>query len=159
MKHPDPERTPDGVVDRERGRPHNGVKSSPPDLAQHVADSKLEETRRKREEINRALEDYTFSRKVEFVGLMKKELEMVQSELDRLSAKVELTSGKTKDGATAQLDAVRRQWTKAISLLEQAGNASEATWKDVKHVFGTSYGQVRSSFEKSRQWLSDKIEP
>jgi peptidoglycan hydrolase CwlO-like protein len=106
-----------------------------------------------------AMPDYTYAQKAEFVDKMKKELVQIQEELDQLSAKVDRSSGAAKADAKTQLDAVRDKLTQAKKQLDQAESATESTWDDVKGGFKKIYGELKDSFEKTRQWLSDKIEP
>jgi hypothetical protein len=111
------------------------------------------------EEPGYAMSDYSYAQKGEFVALMKRELAAMQTDLDYLSAKVEHSSGTTKTEAQAQLDAVRKQWVEVNRQLALAEGADESTWDNVKGGFEKSYGELKSSFQKTRQWLSDKIEP
>jgi molecular chaperone GrpE (heat shock protein) len=110
-------------------------------------------------EAAQAMQDYTYTQKAEFVAKMKKELAEIQEELDRLSAKVDRSSGVVKAEAETQLEAVREKWAQAKQQLDRAGSATESTWDSVKGGFETIYGELKDSFEKTRQWLSDKIEP
>ena len=43
--------------------------------------------------------------------------------------------------------------------LEEAGNATESTWNDVKAGFKKGYEALKDGFQQTRQWLSDKIAP
>ena len=110
-------------------------------------------------EAAQAVEDYAYAQKAEFVDKMKKELTEIQEELDRLSAKVERSSGEAKADAKTKLDAVREKWTQAKKQLDRAEGATESTWDDVKGGFKNLFGELKDSFEKTRQWLSDRIEP
>jgi chromosome segregation ATPase len=106
-----------------------------------------------------AIQDFAYAQKAEFVDKMKKELVEIQGELDRLSAKVDRSSGAAKADAKTKLEAVREKWAQAKKQLDQAESATESTWDDVKVGFKKSYGELKDSFENTRQWLSDKIEP
>jgi len=110
-------------------------------------------------EAAQSMQDYTYAQKAEFVDNMKKELNEIQEELDRLSAKVDRSSGAVKADAETQLEAVREKWAQAKKQLDRAGSATESTWDDVKGGFEKIYGELEDSFEKTRQWISDKIEP
>ena len=90
---------------------------------------------------------------------MTKELADIQTELDRLSAKVEKSTGEAKAEAKLKLEAAREQWAKAKKQLEAAQGATESTWDDVKSGVKKSYGELQDSVAKARQWVSDKIEP
>ena len=54
---------------------------------------------------------------------------------------------------------MRKKWAQAKKQLDRAESATESTWNDVKGGFEKSYGELKDSFEKTRQWLSEKIEP
>ena len=110
-------------------------------------------------EAAQAMQDYAYAQKAEFVDKMRKELADIQEELDRLSTKVDRSSSAAKADAKTQLDAVREKWAQAKKQLDQADSATESTWNDVKDGFKKLYGELKDSFEKTRQWLSDKIEP
>lgn len=159
MKHPIHAMTLGLAVALLLGCSPSGDKPAATASPSQTAEASLEVAKQEQKEADRAMEDYTYARKAEFVALMKKELAMVQAELDRLGEKVERTTGTEKAEAKKQLDAVRKQWTEAQQRLDTAENASESTWNDLKHLFDVSYDKVKTSFEKTRQWLSDKIEP
>lgn len=103
--------------------------------------------------------DYAYAQKAEFAREMRAELAKIQKELDRLSAKVEKSSGTAKADAKAKLEVVRKKWAHAKKRLDEAESATESTWDDVKDGFRKSYGELKDSFEKARRWLSDKIAP
>jgi len=123
------------------------------------AAAQLDKAKMETKEAAQAMQDYTYAQKAEFVDKMKKELAEIQEELDRLSAKVEKSSGAAKAEAKKQLEAVREKWALAKKQLDQAESATESTWDSVKGGFKKSYGELKDSFEKTRQWLSEKIEP
>jgi len=110
-------------------------------------------------EAAQAMEDYAFARKAEFVAKMKSELAATQEEIDRLAARIESTSGAAKDDAMAKLVLVTEKWTKTKQQLNQAENATESTWNDVKKGFKESYANVKDSIAATRLWLSEKIAP
>jgi uncharacterized coiled-coil protein SlyX len=106
-----------------------------------------------------AIQDYTYAQKAEFVAETQKELAEFQTALDRLAARVDRSRGEAKADAKIRLDAVRENWARAKTQLGQAESATEATWNDVKRGLQKSRDELKESFENSRQWLSDKIEP
>lgn len=107
----------------------------------------------------REMEDYVYERKTEFIEKMTDELDELQEELDHLASKVDESRGAAKADARLKLDAVREKWGLAKKRLQQAENATESTWDEVKHSFEKLNGELKDSFEKARQWLSDAIEP
>lgn len=124
-----------------------------------IADAQLEEAKTETEDAAQAVEEYSFEKKAEFIAAMKNELAVMEQELERLSLKADLATGAAKADARKKLDEVRKQWVETKKQLDQAENATESTWDDVKGGFGKAYGSLKDSFQSTRQWLSDKIEP
>ena len=106
-----------------------------------------------------ALRDYAYAQKTEFVDKMKQELVDIQAELDGLTAKIERSSGAAKAEAKKKLEVVREKLTQAKQRLDRAESATESDWDDIKRGFRASYGDLKVSFNETRQWLSDKIAP
>jgi hypothetical protein len=123
------------------------------------AAAQLDKAKTETKEAAQAVQDYAYAQKAEFVEKMKKELAEIQEELDRLSTKVERSSGAAKTDAKAKLEEVREKWAQTKKQLDQTESATESTWNDVESTFKKLYGELKDSFEKTRQWLSDKIEP
>jgi hypothetical protein len=90
---------------------------------------------------------------------MKKDLVSIQEELDGLGAKVESAGGSAKAEAKVKLAAVREKWAQAKKQVDRAETATASDWDDVKGGFKQSYADLKDSFDKTRQWLSDKIAP
>jgi uncharacterized membrane-anchored protein YhcB (DUF1043 family) len=124
-----------------------------------TAAAQLDKGQADTKEAAQAIQDYPYAQKAEFVDKMKKDLAEIQKELDRLSAKVDKSSGAAKEDAKTQLNAVREKWAQAKKQLDQAESATESTWDDVKSGVKKSYGELKDSFTKTRQWLGEKIEP
>jgi hypothetical protein len=106
-----------------------------------------------------AMDIYAYARKAEFIAKMKSELVATQEELDHLGAKVASSAGAVKAEATTKLDAARVKLAQSRQQLQQAENATESTWNDMKKGFKESYGGLKDSIVLTRQWLSDKIAP
>jgi len=108
----------------------------------------------------RAVQGYAYAQKAEMVARMKKDLGEIRRELDRLSVKVANAGAETKADAKAKLEAARDKWARMNKQLDRAAeSATESTWDDVKGGLDRSYGELKDSFESTRQWLSDKIKP
>jgi hypothetical protein len=105
------------------------------------------------------MRDYAYAEKADFVDKMKKELVSIQEEMDRLGTKVDRASGAAKADAKVKLETVREKWVQAKKQLDRAENTTESGWDDVKNGFKQSYADLKDSFDKTRQWLSDKIAP
>ncbi|MDD5308527.1 MAG: hypothetical protein PHU25_14490 [Deltaproteobacteria bacterium] len=123
-----------------------------------TATVKLEKAKTETKEAVQASQDYAYAQKTEFVDKMKKDLTGIQEEVDRLSVRVDKSSGAAKADAKIRLEEVRQKWAQAKKQLDQAESATEATWDNVKGGVRKSYGELKDSFDKTRQWLSDKIE-
>lgn len=124
-----------------------------------TAAAKLDKAKTETKEAARAVQDYAYAQKAELIDKMNKELAGIQEELDRLSAKVDNSSDMAKADAKTKVDAVRAKVVRVKKQLDQAENATESNWNEVKGGFKESYGELKSSVDKTRQWLSDKIEP
>jgi hypothetical protein len=122
--------------------------------AAHLDKAKVET-----KEAAQAMRDYAYAEKADFVDKMKKELVSIQEEMDRLGTKVDRASGAAKADAKVKLETVREKWVQAKKQLDRAENTTESGWDDVKNGFKQSYADLKDSFDKTRQWLSDKIAP
>ncbi len=105
------------------------------------------------------LKDYDYAQKSEFVAGMKAELDAVNLELDALAAKVANSSDAAKAEAAPKLQSLRDQSARLSRQLDQAGNATESTWSEVKSGFRTGYAELKDGFNEARAWVSEKIAP
>jgi uncharacterized protein (DUF3084 family) len=112
-------------------------------------------------EAARAQQDYAYARRQELLDETNKELKRVQDDLDRLSAKVERSraAAKAKAEAKAKLEAVREKMAQAKKELEGSTRASESTWERLRGRMDKANGELRDAFDKTREWVSDKIKP
>lgn len=106
-----------------------------------------------------AMENYTYAQKAEFVTATKKELSDIKTEMDRLSDKVAGSDDETRTSAEIKLTAMQKAWAQTNEQLNQAESVTEDAWNDVKQNVRKSRDGLKESFEQTRQWLSDKIEP
>jgi chromosome segregation ATPase len=116
------------------------------------AAAQLDVAKTETKEAAQAVKDYAYAQK-------KSELADIQEELDKLSARVDKSSGAAKADAKTRLDAVGKKWAEAKKQLARAESATESTWDDVKGGVKKSYGELKDSMDKTRQWLSEKIAP
>jgi ABC-type transporter Mla subunit MlaD len=114
-----------------------------------------QETTAAAQEIN----DYTYAQRDEFVTTMQAQLNEINRELDQLAAKIEKAGDQAKTEASPRLDALREQTAKLNQQLDNAKNATESTWDDIKAAVKTGYGEVKEGFNQARQWVSEKIAP
>ncbi len=119
----------------------------------------LDKVKKETKEAAQAIQDYTFAQKADFVDKMEQKLRDIQEEMDRLSAKVDESGAEARADAKDQLEAARENWDQAKKQLDKAVDATESTWDDVKGAFQDAYHGLEESFEKTRNWLSAKIEP
>jgi acyl-CoA reductase-like NAD-dependent aldehyde dehydrogenase len=119
----------------------------------------LEKAKAETKQAEQEMRNYAYAERAEFVVKMKKELVSIQDELDQLGAKVESAGGSAKADARVKLAAVREKWAQAKKQVDRAETATASDWDDVKSGFKQSYVDLKDSFDKTRQWLSDKIAP
>lgn len=105
------------------------------------------------------MKDYTYAEKADFVKYMQGQLTTLNSDLDKLSAKIDSSSDAVKAEAKPKLQALRDQAAKLTQQLADDGNATESTWDDVKAGTKKAYASLAGSFSDARQWVSDKIAP
>jgi len=105
------------------------------------------------------MKDYTFAQKDEFVKAMQVQLDALNKDLDQLSAKIDSSSDAVKAEAKPKLQALRDQTAQLNKQLDEAKNATESTWDNVKTGFSKAYDATKDGFNEARQWVSDKIAP
>lgn len=103
--------------------------------------------------------DYAFAKKAECVAKMQSQMTEINRDLDQLMARIEKSSDAAKTEAKPKLQAIRDQAAKLNQQLDEAKNATESTWDDVKAGFKKGYGELKDAFDSARQWVSDKIAP
>jgi hypothetical protein len=81
-----------------------------------TAAAKREKAKTEAKETAQGMQDYTYAQKAKFAHKMKEELVKIQRELDRLSAKVDKSSGAAKADAEAKLKVVRKKWAQGNRL-------------------------------------------
>ncbi|HSW59903.1 MAG TPA: hypothetical protein VLJ60_03845 [bacterium] len=123
--------------------------------------AELVEAKEKKDEAAeaKANSDYTYAQRMIFIADMKQELTKIQSDIDKLSERVARSKGEAKDSWEKRLNAVREELELTKTKIEDAQNANESGWEDVKRGFRKANDSLKKSFEDTRQWLSDKIEP
>jgi peptidoglycan hydrolase CwlO-like protein len=123
------------------------------------ADQRLKEAKDSTLKAAHAVEKYGYARKEQFVGAMNRELADIQSEIDKVSAEIESTSGAAKAEAQEKLKVLRRKWSEARGELDRAGNATEEAWEDVEDNFNKRRGELKTDFNEFRVWMAEKIAP
>jgi len=121
--------------------------------------AKLDQDKKDKDEAIKETMDYTYRQRVEFIDSMNKELAEIQKDLDQLSEKAEKTKSEAKADAKIKLDALRQEMELTKKHIKETENSDEQTWEDVKKGFRKANADMKKSFENTRQWLSDKIEP
>jgi frataxin-like iron-binding protein CyaY len=105
------------------------------------------------------MKDYTFAQKAEFVTYVQGQLSTLDTDLDKLAAKIEKSSDAVKADAKPKLQALREQTANMKQQLIDSQNATETTWESVKTASKKTWGSLSASFTEARQWASDKIAP
>jgi len=135
-----------------------GCKPSAEESAK-TASEQFDKVQKETKEAAQDMKDYTLAQKAEFVAKMQGQLDEINRDLDQLTAKIEKASDAAKAEAKPKLQALRDQTAKLTKQLEEAKNATESTWDDVKAGFKKGYGELKDGFNQARQWVSDKIAP
>jgi chromosome segregation ATPase len=124
-----------------------------------AAAEQFDKVKKETKEAAQEMEDYAYAQKAEFVAKMQGQLDEINKDLDQLAAKIEKSSDAAKAEAKPKLQGLRDQAAKLTKQLDEAKNATESTWGDVKAGFKKGYGELKDGFQAARQWLSDKIAP
>ena len=119
----------------------------------------FDKVQKETKEAGQDLKDYSYAQKSEFVEKMQTQLTEINRDLDQLSAKIEKSSDASKAEAKPKLQALRDQMPKLHKQLDEARNATEVTWKDVKAICKKGCNELKDGFQQARQWVSDKIAP
>jgi cytochrome c556 len=119
----------------------------------------FERAERQTQEAARELNDYTYAQRAEFVTTMQGQLNAIQRDLDELEAKIERSSDAAKAEAQPRLKALRDQASRLNTHLDEARDATESTWDNVKAGFKEGYSDLKDGFTQVRQWVSEKIAP
>jgi hypothetical protein len=64
-----------------------------------------------------------------------------------------------KAEANPKFQALRHEVTQLNHQLDNVRNATESTWDSVKATSQKAFDSLKSGFQQSRQWVSDKITP
>jgi septal ring factor EnvC (AmiA/AmiB activator) len=119
----------------------------------------FDQVKKETKEAAQDMKDFAFAQKAEFVKKMQGQLDAINQDLDQLAAKIEKASDAAKAEAKPKLQTLRDQTAKLTKQLDEAKNATESTWGDVKDGFKKGYSELKDGFNQARQWVSDKIAP
>jgi cytochrome c556 len=134
--------------------------SEPPATETRQATARqFDQVKQETKEAAQAMNDYAYAQKAEYVATRQAELAEINRELDQLAARIEIATDAAKTEATPKLQALREQVAKLNTHLDEAKNATESTWDDVKAGFNQGYSDLKDGFNQVRQWLSEKIAP
>lgn len=117
------------------------------------------EVAEKKQEVAEAMQEYAFAQKNEYIERMDKDLDAIKVEIDRLSQRADNSSSAAKADAKLKMEAVSSRWRQARAQLDQATDASEAGWDNMKSSFKKSYRDLEEALSESRQWMNEKLEP
>ena len=130
-----------------------------PNVDRTTTAERLDKVKQDAKETSEDMQDYAYAQKAEFVSTMHSQLDEINRELDQLAAKIDKADAAAKAEATPRLQALRNQAAKLNAHLDEAKNATESTWDDVKNGFKVGYSELKDGFNQARQWVSDKIAP
>lgn len=126
---------------------------------EETTSQQLDKVKTETKEAAQEMKDYTFAQKSEFVAKMQGQLDALNKELDQLSAKIESSSDTVKVEAKPKLQMLRDEVSQLNKQLDNVRNATESTWDSVKATSQKAFDSLKSGFQQSRQWVSDKIAP
>lgn len=119
----------------------------------------VETTQEAAYDLSKDLQDYTFEQKSEFVAYMEIQLANLESNIQKLSVKIDASNDKVKAEAKPRIAALREQ---AASLKKKIANTEQATattWSGIKADSSKAYDALKDGLNQSRQWLADEIAP
>lgn len=90
---------------------------------------------------------------------IKQDMLELQHKLDELSARVTHANLDARSDARKELEGVRERLTLINQKIDNVDAGTESTWEDIKAGVTQSYRELNESFEKTRHWVSEKIEP
>jgi chromosome segregation ATPase len=124
-----------------------------------TTNQQLDKLKSETKEVARNMKDYTYAQKAEFTKGMQTQLDALEKDLDKLSAKIESSSDTVKAEAKPKLQALRAQVAGLNKQLESAKDANESTWDSVKAGTSKAYDDLANGFQQARAWVSEKIAP
>lgn len=122
-----------------------------------TASQQLEKAKTETKEAAQNIKDYTYAQKAEFVQKMQNQLNALNEDLDKLSAKIDSSSDAVKAQAKPKLQALRDQAKQLNQQLDKVKNASESTWDSVKAGAEKAYDALTNGVHQASQWVSDKL--
>ena len=135
-----------------------GCKPSTDDSTKTAADQ-LDKVKTETKEAAKSMKNYAYAEKAEFIAAMKAQLAKINKDMDELDARMEKASDAVKADAKPKIQALRDEASELGRKLDEAGNATESTWDAIKQGTQNTWDALEKDFQKSRQWLSDKIAP
>jgi phage protein D len=110
-------------------------------------------------EAAQSVQEYAYTKRGEFIDAANRELSGMRAEMDRLGAEIDRSRGAARAEAEAKLTVLKEKWGAAKAQLARAETATAASWDDVQNRYRTARSDLNSSFDDTRQWLSQRIEP
>jgi TolA-binding protein len=103
--------------------------------------------------------DYSFEKKDEFVAKMKEQLNDVNREIEKLSAKASSSADSAGKDAKERLERLQDKSASLKIEINKTESATESTWNDVKASSKKVYGDVKDSLRDAGNWVSEKVNP
>jgi septal ring factor EnvC (AmiA/AmiB activator) len=103
--------------------------------------------------------EYAYSQKEDYIARTKEEVNHLQKDLSELEMKSKKITGNAKEEIKIKIKTVKTSIDKLHIEIENLKSAQEGNWVETKRNFNESIEKVKSTIEKSRKWLSEKIAP
>jgi ribosomal protein L7/L12 len=113
-----------------------------------------------KQDVNQTTQDlktYTYEQKDAFVQTMQAEIDKLNQELLQLTAKIDVAGDSIKAAAQPKLEALKTQVAALGIYLNEAKNATAATWDEVKADAQKAYAEAKQDFQDAGQWIDQQV--
>ena len=121
--------------------------------------AKLDQAKEQTKEAVAAIKDYSYAQREEYAAQMRAQLDQTKHELDDLSIKLESSASAANDDAKARIQQLHQKLDDVSKQLDGVKDSTESNWAQFQAGVNKAYDDLKESFNKARQWLSDKIAP
>ena len=101
--------------------------------------------------------NYTYEKKDDFVAGAKADLNALDQKIKEFSDKAASADDSVKNAAEAKLQDLQGKRMELDKKLDDAKNATQANWDEMKVGFQASYNNMKASIKQAWQWLANKL--
>ena len=103
------------------------------------------------------VKDYTFAEKAKFTEQMKRDLAVVNRDMDQLDAKIATDDADARAKAKSELQALRVKAHQLGKQIDAAEDATESNWDKVKADSKHAFSELKDGVKRAHRWVSDKL--